>query len=73
MEKNLKGAIHDAKPTHYQTSDFARLFGAEIQTPRASYCRKGHWLGIKPVKLPNGRLMWPADAINALLEGVKNG
>jgi hypothetical protein len=30
--------------------------GIKPQTWRAAYCRNGHYLGMVPVKLPNGRL-----------------
>lgn len=51
------------------TEKVAEQFNCQPQTPRASYCRKGHWLGIVPVKLPNGRLGWPADDAERLLNG----
>lgn len=31
--------------------------------------RNGHYCGIKPVKLPNGRLLWPADEVDSLAAG----
>lgn len=51
------------------TEEVAAQFNCQPQTPRASYCRKGHWLGLTPIKLPNGRLAWPADAVEHLLNG----
>ncbi len=39
------------------------------QTLRAALCRDGHYFGIRPVKLPNRMLAWPADAIDRLLNG----
>jgi hypothetical protein len=35
---------------------------------RAELCRKGHYLGLTPERLPNGRLLWPADSMEQLLE-----
>ena len=29
------------------------------ESVRAAYCRKGHYHGIKPLKLASGRLLWP--------------
>jgi hypothetical protein len=29
------------------------------------------YFGIKPLRLPNGRLLWPADSIKALIEESK--
>ena len=51
------------------TEQVAALFNSQPQTPRASFCRKGHWLGLTPRKLPNGRLGWPADDAERLLNG----
>ncbi len=28
---------------------------------RVKLCREGHYFGLVPDKLPNGRLAWPAD------------
>jgi hypothetical protein len=30
-------------------------------------CRRGSYYGIRPAKLPNGRLLWPGDAVERLL------
>lgn len=51
------------------TEVLAAKFGARPQTPRASYCRFGHWLGLIPTKIPNGRLMWDALDADRLLAG----
>lgn len=51
------------------TAKVAAAFSAEEQTPRASLCRFGHWMGMRPVKLPNGRLLWDADEVERLLAG----
>lgn len=55
--------------THYPTEIAAAMLGAAPQTPRASLCRRGHWLGMRPTKLPNGRLLWPVAEIERLLAG----
>ncbi|TXG94661.1 MAG: hypothetical protein E6R10_01450 [Rhodocyclaceae bacterium] len=51
------------------TEQVAKLFNSQPQTPRASFCRKGHWMGLTPRKLPNGRLGWSADDAERLLNG----
>jgi hypothetical protein len=43
------------------TKEFAELVRVESQTIRRGYCVDGHYMGIKPVKLPNHRLLWPKD------------
>jgi len=51
------------------TEDAARLLLVKPQTARASFCRHGHWLGLRPLKLPNGRLLWDAAEVERLLAG----
>jgi hypothetical protein len=55
--------------TGFTTEALADATGHQPQTLRAGYCRNGHWCGIRPAKLPNGRLLWPADAIERLTAG----
>lgn len=42
------------------TDDFAALNGIKGQSVRVRVCRFGHYFGIVPKKLANGRLLWPA-------------
>lgn len=51
------------------TEEAAAKLRAAPQTPRASLCRLGHWLGMRPVKLPNGRLLWDAAEVERLASG----
>lgn len=51
------------------TEEAAARLRAAPQTPRASLCRRGHWLGMIPVKLPNGRLLWSGDEVERLAAG----
>jgi hypothetical protein len=37
------------------------------QTIRAGLCRNGHYMGLRPVKLPNGKLLWDAAEVERLL------
>ena len=41
------------------TEQFASIHIVKPETVRRSYCLKGHYFKIKPVKRPNGRLVWP--------------
>ena len=54
----------------YSTEEAAARLRAASQTPRASLCRLGHWLGMVPVKLPNGRLLWSAEEVERLAAGA---
>jgi len=55
--------------TRYSTEVLAEHLKIKPQTIRAALCRDGHYLGLRPIKLPNRRLLWSADAVNALLNG----
>ena len=54
----------------YDTGEFSRQLHVKPATPRRSLCVAGHYLGIKPKKLPNGRLLWPVGPTQRLLEGI---
>lgn len=43
---------------------------AKPQTLRKNFCLSGHYLGIKPIKLPNRRLLWPADEVARIAAGL---
>jgi hypothetical protein len=51
------------------TEEGAERMRNRPQTWRASLCRHGHYLGMVPVKLPNGRLLWDAAAVERLISG----
>ena len=53
----------------YSTQQFAESAFVKPQTIRAAYCRQGHYLTVKPIKLPNRKLAWPADAVDSILTG----
>lgn len=57
------------KPISLTTEQLAEQAQLKAQSLRAAFCRDGHWCGIRPIKLPNRRLLWPAEAVNALLSG----
>lgn len=48
------------------TRQAARLRGVEPHKPYSHFKRYGHWDGVVPIKLPNGRLLWnKADILRA--------
>lgn len=51
------------------TEQFADLLHGKPSTIRTRLCKTGSFYGIKPIKLPSGRLLWPAVAVQALLTG----
>lgn len=49
------------------TETFAAELALKPQSLRKRYSQTGSYFGICPIKLPNGRLRWPADAVERLL------
>ena len=41
------------------TAEFAAQNLVKPQSVRKQYCLKGSYFGVRPQKLPNGRLCWP--------------
>lgn len=53
----------------YTTNEAAALLCLAPNTLRVNLCQRGEYFGVRPVKGPNRRLLWPADAIDALVTG----
>ncbi|MCQ8879129.1 hypothetical protein NQT69_14050 [Pseudoalteromonas shioyasakiensis] len=53
----------------FTTEQFAITIHGKANTIRTRLSKTGSYYGIKPIKLPSGRLLWPADAVEALLTG----
>lgn len=51
------------------TEQLADLLHGKPSTIRTRLCKTGSFYGIRPVKLPSGRLLWPASAVQNLLDG----
>ncbi|CAG4891468.1 DNA-binding protein [Paraburkholderia gardini] len=51
------------------TEELAALLSIRPQSIRKRFCQTGAYFTLRPVKLPNGRLLWPADALDKLAEG----
>ena len=54
------------------TAQAAAALHIKPQTLRVALCRDGHYFGIRPVKLPNRMLAWPAEGIERLLSGEES-
>jgi len=50
------------------TEELAAALRIVPQTARAALCRNGHYLGLRPVKLPNGKLLWDAAEVDRLIQ-----
>lgn len=53
----------------YSTEEVAGLARVLPNTIRSNLCRFGHWLGLRPVKLSNRRLLWNAEQVERVLMG----
>ena len=54
---------------NYSTDEAAAVLKVRPQTIRAGLCRDGHYMGLRPSRLPNRRLLWNAAAVDSLLSG----
>ncbi|QGZ61080.1 DNA-binding protein [Paraburkholderia acidisoli] len=67
MEKaaNISHAI-DQTRQYLSTEELASHLTLRPQSIRKRYCQTGTYYSLRPVKLPNGRLMWPVNSIELL-------
>lgn len=64
MSSNHSTAFESRRIT---TAEFAAALAMNAQSIRKRYSQTGSYFGVRPVKLPNGKLRWPADAVSHLL------
>jgi len=67
MPVQQSAAIQTHRPI--TTEELAALLSIRPQSIRKRFCQTGAYFTLRPVKLPNGRLLWPADALDKLAEG----
>ena len=60
-----------ALPEFFTTPELAEFERTAQQTIRKNFCLQGHHHGIKPIKLPSGRLRWRTSDVLALLNGAQ--
>jgi hypothetical protein len=48
------------------TERLAEKIGVKAASIRVHLCRHGSYFGLRPVKLPNRRLLWPSDSLERL-------
>lgn len=56
-------------PKYVSTAQLGQALGLQPDTIRRHHSLSGAFLGIVPVKLPNGRLLWPAEKVAELVKG----
>ena len=49
----------------------ADQLGIQPQSVRARVCRTGSYYGVRPQKLPNGRLSWPDDGYERIVSASR--
>lgn len=52
------------------TAEIADLFSCKENTPRSNLCTRGHYLGMVPTRLPNGRLLWSGEQAERVSAGL---
>lgn len=53
-----------------------RAGGLSADGIRVRLCKTGSYFGVRPKRLPNGRLLWPEDTLERLLaaaDGTEDG
>jgi len=53
------------------TEQLAAALHLKPQSIRKRFCETGAYYCLRPVKLPNRRLIWPADSIEQLSKAAK--
>lgn len=66
MNTQFRTPLH---PKKLDTTEAAAALRVRPQTLRRALCLQGHYLGLRPVKLPNGRLLWDAADLDRLTAG----
>lgn len=67
MHKLLPAVEGESERYCLSTESFAAQYLVEPQTVRKQYAMTGSYHGVRPLRLPNRKLLWPADSIEKLL------
>jgi hypothetical protein len=51
----------------FNTKELASILKVKPNTIRRGLCINGHYISLRPIKLPNRRLLWSADKVDKLL------
>ena len=57
-------------PYRLSTEAFAARYLVEPQSVRKQYAANGSYCGVRPLVLPNRRLLWPDDTIELLVQAT---
>lgn len=53
------------------TKELAKRLHLQAETLHRSHSQTGAYFGIRPTKLPNGRLSWPRNAVERFMAGAQ--
>lgn len=68
QQKQTPAAVGSAfNKQRLTTKEFAAALSMQQQSIRSAFCRAGHYMGLVPLRLPNGRLLWDAQGVSRLL------
>ncbi|GAB1425956.1 hypothetical protein MASR2M16_31900 [Thauera terpenica] len=57
------------RPRKLDTAEAAERLRIRPQTLRRALCLQGHYYGVKPTKMANGRLLWDSADLDRLTAG----
>lgn len=64
---NIHQVIASDGRTFLTTEELATALSLSAQSIRKRYAQTGSYFELRPVKLPNRRLLWPSDALAQLI------
>lgn len=56
---DLQRLLAAEAPPYLSTEQLAGVFQVKPPTIRRAFCKLGHYQGLVPLKVGNGRLLWP--------------
>lgn len=65
MQKASGSASTPSAPCELSTAEFAKLHGLQPRSIRQRVSDTGSYYGVRPQKLANRRLLWPAIRVTA--------
>ncbi|HKR44775.1 MAG TPA: hypothetical protein VJU59_34735 [Paraburkholderia sp.] len=60
-------AVRSGNNRRLTTDELAAELGMSAQSIRKRYSQTGSYFDLRPIKLPNRRLLWPANALEQLI------
>jgi hypothetical protein len=73
MKTKSETAVSTAENYNLSTSEFAQRNLVKPQTVRKQHSATGSYFGVRPVVLPNRKLLWPDNSIQQLIANKVSG